>query len=92
MQDSPEKKSVELRCTCGNNRLEWAEPLTPQSLLRCMECERVFVFVELVNRISLEAFDPEAALTTDSVAGELIKREIHVAGVRFVDDKTTRFE
>ncbi|MBA3483047.1 MAG: hypothetical protein H0T51_14660 [Pirellulales bacterium] len=92
MQATGERKSVELRCTCGNKRLEWAEPLTPASLLRCGECEHVFVFAELVNRMSLEAYDPESALTTDSVAGELIRRDIHVAGVRVIGGETVTFD
>jgi hypothetical protein len=59
--------------------------LTPETLLRCMECERMFVFSELVNRIALEAYDPVAALETDCVARELIDCEIHVTGVSVVD-------
>jgi len=85
MQEKSNKKSVALRCTCGNTDLEWLDPLTPETLLRCPECERVFAFVDLASRMALEAYDPAAALSTDDIDAELVRQEIHVTGVHIED-------
>lgn len=91
MQAESAKKSVELRCTCGNKHLEWREPLGADTVLRCDVCERSFVYGELVNRIALETYDPEAALTADDLAEELRRRDIRVTAVRVREDWRREF-
>jgi hypothetical protein len=75
------KKSVTLHCTCGNENLLFAEPLTEQTEMTCSECGRKFVFSELRDRIALEAYDPEAALTLNDAGITLRLMEIRQAGI-----------